>query len=255
MMNNPILEIKGPDKELSTIELSSLLTDSQTSLRIGRESDNDIVLPNPYRKVSKYHCVLERREGEWWVIDTDSANGTFVYRKDNPAPIDVAQQENYSLMLKNGDEILILGKLIEPDDYVFWHLMFWSNLDTLEDDKQTLLNYLKQRQGSSLEYSLSQERLFQVSRLGSKEIALRPNERKLIHYISQRNMENDGAPIVCGYEELIGAVWLERYGRTNTDINNLVWHIRQKIEVDSGEPSFLKTVKGRGYLLEIKVCP
>lgn len=166
----------------------------------------------------------------------------------------MAQQENYSLRLENGDEILILGKLIEPDDYVFWHLMFWNNLDTLEEDKQVLLNYLKLRQGKSLEYNLSQERLFHVSRLGSKEIALRPNERKLIHYMSCRNVDNDGAPIVCGYEELIGAVWSERYGHTTAEINHLVWHIRQKIEDDSGEPSFLKTVKGRGYLLEIKVC-
>jgi DNA-binding winged helix-turn-helix (wHTH) protein len=254
LMNNPILELKGPDGEFSTVELMPLLGNTQTRLRVGREGDNDILLPNPYRKVSKYHCVLDFRDGEWWVVDTDSANGTFVQRSGHRAPIDVAQEDNHALKLANGDEILILGKFLDPDDYVFWHLIFWKDLQKTPVLIDGVRQHLQQ-QGPALEYSLSQERLFQVSRLGSKEVTLRPNERKLIHYMCQRNVENEGLPIVCGYEELIEAVWSERYGHTNTEINHLVWGLRQKIEADSGEPVTLKTVKGRGYLLDIKVCP
>jgi DNA-binding winged helix-turn-helix (wHTH) protein len=36
-------------------------------------------------------------------------------------------------------------------------------------------------------------------------------------------------------------------------MHRLIWALRKKIERDSGEPQFLKTVPGQGYLLDIKV--
>ncbi len=47
---------------------------------IGRGPDNDWVLPDPERHLSKRHCVLAYRAGEWQVADL-SANGTFVNRE------------------------------------------------------------------------------------------------------------------------------------------------------------------------------
>jgi DNA-binding response OmpR family regulator len=58
---------------------------------------------------------------------------------------------------------------------------------------------------------------------------------------------------VCGYEELIGAIWEEAFGHVPNEVNRLVWSVREKIERDSGEPQFLKTVRGQGYLLNIKI--
>ncbi|QDY70919.1 type VI secretion system-associated FHA domain protein TagH [Qingshengfaniella alkalisoli] len=48
-----------------------------TSLTIGRGDDNDLVLPDPDRMISKNHCVVEDHNGNIVVIDL-STNGTFL---------------------------------------------------------------------------------------------------------------------------------------------------------------------------------
>ncbi|MGD9614993.1 MAG: type VI secretion system-associated FHA domain protein TagH [Alphaproteobacteria bacterium] len=50
---------------------------------IGRASDNDWVLPDPERALSKRHCVLAFRAGGWQVSDL-STNGTFLNREADP---------------------------------------------------------------------------------------------------------------------------------------------------------------------------
>jgi type VI secretion system protein ImpI/type VI secretion system protein len=50
---------------------------------IGRASDNDWVLPDPERTLSKRHCVLAFRAGGWQVADF-STNGTFLNRESDP---------------------------------------------------------------------------------------------------------------------------------------------------------------------------
>jgi len=47
------------------------------SLTIGRGPDNDLVLPDPDRMVSKTHCVIEDHGGRLFAIDL-STNGTFL---------------------------------------------------------------------------------------------------------------------------------------------------------------------------------
>ena len=47
------------------------------SLTIGRGSENDMVLPDPDRTLSKRHCMIENHNGKVVVIDI-STNGTFL---------------------------------------------------------------------------------------------------------------------------------------------------------------------------------
>jgi type VI secretion system protein ImpI/type VI secretion system protein len=47
------------------------------NLTIGRGPDNDLVLPDPDRQISKTHCVIENHSGNVVVVDL-SANGTFL---------------------------------------------------------------------------------------------------------------------------------------------------------------------------------
>ncbi|MCX5814523.1 MAG: LuxR C-terminal-related transcriptional regulator [Proteobacteria bacterium] len=47
----------------------------QGTLRIGRHTDNDVILRS--NRASRYHCRLEWREGKLFLIDT-SKNGTFI---------------------------------------------------------------------------------------------------------------------------------------------------------------------------------
>ena len=50
---------------------------------IGRGAENDWVLPDPDRYLSKRHCVLAFRSGGWQVADL-STNGTFLNRDSDP---------------------------------------------------------------------------------------------------------------------------------------------------------------------------
>lgn len=52
-------------------------------LSIGRGTENDWVLPDPDRVLSKRHCVIAFRQGGWQVADV-SSNGTFVNRERDP---------------------------------------------------------------------------------------------------------------------------------------------------------------------------
>lgn len=78
-----------------------------SSLTIGRGLDNDIVLPDPDRQVSKTHCVIEDHGGAIFAIDL-STNGTFLnYSKvpmgRNPTAVndgDVLSLGPYELVLE-----------------------------------------------------------------------------------------------------------------------------------------------------------
>jgi type VI secretion system protein ImpI/type VI secretion system protein len=50
---------------------------------IGRGAENDWVLPDPERVLSKRHCTLAYRSGGWQVADR-STNGTFLNRENEP---------------------------------------------------------------------------------------------------------------------------------------------------------------------------
>jgi type VI secretion system protein ImpI/type VI secretion system protein len=50
---------------------------------IGRGPDNDWVLPDPAKHLSKRHCVIAFRQGCWQVAGT-STNGTFINRDETP---------------------------------------------------------------------------------------------------------------------------------------------------------------------------
>ena len=232
-----LLEVQEPDGNQYTIRLE------QDGITVGRSNGNDIVLPNPEKTISRQHCVLEYDANAWWVVDKSSANGTFVQQDKSDTRIDVRQHGR--LQLEDGDVILILGKLLEEDEAVFWRLTFRDSGKTNKVSGYQPAAYL--------EYSLSQQKLFLVNHRKREEILLSRKERNLIHYMAGRNETNNDQPMVCEYEELIKAIWGDPFGHTNNDITRLVWVIRRKVESDSGEPKFLKTEQGRGYSLKIKL--
>jgi predicted component of type VI protein secretion system len=51
--------------------------------RIGRGLDNDWIMPDPDKLLSKKHCVVAFRNGGWAIADT-STNGTFINRDSDP---------------------------------------------------------------------------------------------------------------------------------------------------------------------------
>jgi DNA-binding response OmpR family regulator len=70
--------------------------------------------------------------------------------------------------------------------------------------------------------------------------------------MDQRNRANGNVPVMCGYEELMVAIWGDAAGHTETEVNHVIWELRQKIEPQPNQPQFLQTVKGLGYRLETR---
>ena len=64
-------------------------------LRLGREADNDLTLPD--KKASRYHALLQRLGAVYQIIDLKSSSGTYVNGKRIAQPTP----------LKNGDIVLI----------------------------------------------------------------------------------------------------------------------------------------------------
>ena len=64
-------------------------------MRLGREADNDLVLPD--KKASRHHAILQKMGLVYQIIDLNSGNGTYVNEKRITDPT----------LLKNGDIVLI----------------------------------------------------------------------------------------------------------------------------------------------------
>lgn len=242
---HPLLDVKKPNGDKYTISFEKFITlNKSTCIDIGRQDTNHIILPDPQKKISRHHCSIQNQKGRWWIIDKGSSNGTFISRKTSQSEIDVRSED--MIPLKNGDDILILGEMTSSEQPIFWRLKFIDPGET---------NQVKSFQNViGLEYSISQEKLFRNTSRSREEIYLRDQELTMVEYMSRKNLENQNKSVICGYEEIIKAVWTEDdFGVDKKDVNHLVWRIRDKIEYDSGESQFLKTVRGKGYRLEIKV--
>jgi pSer/pThr/pTyr-binding forkhead associated (FHA) protein len=50
----------------------------ESDLRIGRDEENDLVLEDPERGVSRFHAEFRRGSPHWSIIDLGSRNGTLV---------------------------------------------------------------------------------------------------------------------------------------------------------------------------------
>src|SRR5919106_2819073 len=87
------------------------LRDGQLS--IGRGAESDWVLPDPERQLSKHHCVVEQRDGAWFLTDT-SANGVFVAGSPDPLGGSGSVRLQDGLRLRLGDYVLAVSLL--PDD-------------------------------------------------------------------------------------------------------------------------------------------
>lgn len=94
--------VRGDQALLQPDDLFAL----QEHTTLGRAPDNHIVLSDTY--VSSYHARLDRRDGEWWLTDLGSRNGTRLNDVPitKPAPLadgDVIGVGQVELALEVGD--------------------------------------------------------------------------------------------------------------------------------------------------------
>ena len=84
---------RNDGKPLTSVESQTL---DRRAMTIGRGPDNDWVLDDPERHMSKRHCTVEYRDGQYVLIDT-STNGVFL----NHAPERL--ERNRAVVLADGD--------------------------------------------------------------------------------------------------------------------------------------------------------
>src|SRR3954454_23341169 len=95
-----------------TAERKRRLTSGRLS--IGRMPDNDWVLPDPERLLSKHHCLIVHRNGAWILTDT-STNG--VYLDSSPVAVGPGGTATLrdGMRLRLGDYVLRLAVASEPE--------------------------------------------------------------------------------------------------------------------------------------------
>lgn len=232
----PILYIQGPEGEQFSLSLDG------DKVTIGRFRElNDVALePDPQHLITrKGHCLIERIGSCWWLVDNGSVNRTFLKRDEK---LEVVAGR---VPLNDGDVVCILGRLYDDGSATYWELLFRDPLKTQRAETNPTVPHL--------EYDWIQARLFRISEGERAEIhALRPQEHKLIRYMDQRNRANEQVPVMCTYDELIAAIWGDEVNHSEAEINHLVWELRQKVELNPKEPSFLQAVRGLGYRLTMR---
>ncbi len=82
---NALSEGKSDKLILKVVKSNFFMPQTQWELEpgeyiIGRYPTNDIVIPDPY--VSRRHARIFYRDGEWYIEDLDSTNGTIVGNED-----------------------------------------------------------------------------------------------------------------------------------------------------------------------------
>lgn len=235
------LDIHSPEGQLVTQQIES------EYLTIGRSDDNGLVLEDAEKNVSRHHCTLEYQTNYWWVSDTKpSANGTFLQRYRDPAvKLDVRLHEK--LRLEDKDEILIPAKLLDRGSPIYWKLTF-------RDSDSGKTNRIPYFQPTELQYSRTRKQLWRLNGGVLQEIHLRHQALRLIDYMAPVENSDNNIPKAFNTSDLIKNIFDDDI-RSNNDLSHLIWEIRRKIELDSGEPEFLKTEKGQGYSLKVTLLP
>jgi pSer/pThr/pTyr-binding forkhead associated (FHA) protein len=240
----PRLFISAPGESEQSIELS------KTCYSVGRVSGNDIFLPDKEELISRQHCYFERDIGGWMLVDKHSTNGTIIQRGDDKRQ--VQQFPDGKVLLNSGDVILIHG----------WELKFQDFSQTVPaSGRKTLSQQLPVPSSNAVEtesfvYVLHRSTLFYVEQSGRQEINLLPQLEQMLEFMARKNLNNEGRPTLCTYEELIYHIWGDdEYAGTTNDINGLAWKIRkafQKKGLSSEETlKLLETKKKKGYILHI----
>lgn len=80
---------------------------------------------------------------------------------------------------------------------------------------------------------------------GNSEISLTNLEYQLVDMLFRSN----GKAVT--YEEIHDEVWGEKQKFSRARIANLMFHLRQKMEIDPLYPKYVRTVRSKGYMLDL----
>jgi len=194
-------------------------------LTIGRGPDCDIILSD--RVVSRRHACIERRDGDYFIRDDHSKNGTFV----NGEPVFDTPHR-----LIDGDEIQIALR---------FRLTFVDAGATAPLSLETPLTAPALRPAPSGLHLDDTRRTVTVAGR-----ALDPSLSVAQYRLLRRLIQAQGA--VVSREEIVKAVWPESHGEGVSEqaIDALVRRLRERLAELDPDHQYIVTVRGHGFRLE-----
>lgn len=163
-------------------------------------------------------------------------------------------RENYDfpvimLNAKSEDIDKITGLNIGADDYITKPFNPMELLARVNSCLRRYSKYLKLKEGNSDQKGIFREGGLELNtitkdvKVDDEEVKLTPLEFKILELL----IKNPGR--VFSADEIYEKIWNEEAVATNTIMVH-IRNIRQKIEIDSANPRYLKVVWGVGYKIE-----
>jgi DNA-binding response OmpR family regulator len=146
------------------------------------------------------------------------------------------------LTAKDQESDVILGLNLGADDYVTKPFSIKELLARAEAFLR------RRRKGEPEVYEFGDCRLDTISETlmrNGKEVKLTPGEFKMLHMFLRRA----GCALTC--DEIRNTVWGYSHFITLQDIDRIINILRNKIEPDPNDPTFIRTIEVIGYKFEI----
>ncbi len=193
-------------------------------LTIGRSPDCDIILPD--RVVSRRHACIERRGDEYFILDDDSKNGTFV----NGKPVTEPRR------LIDGDEIQVALR---------FRLTFVDAGATAPlSMEEPAVTPVPEPALSGLHLDATRRTVTVSGKVLDPPLSLA--QYRLLHALVQAR----GA--VVTREEIVRVVWPEAHGEGVSEqaIDALVRRLRERLAEVDPDHQYIVTVRGHGFRFE-----
>jgi pSer/pThr/pTyr-binding forkhead associated (FHA) protein len=208
----PLLVVRRQNASLTQLEWN------KQALSIGRDNANDIIIDHPL--ASRRHARLEFDENGYAVRDLDSTNGTFV----NGERIEGVR------FLHNQDRIWVADTEIVFND---------PEATQKGPLPMEVLKHVRVAQEALRVESRAKE-VYVLGKLLDPPLTVK--EFQLLELLYSHKGQ------VISKDEIAKSVWDYEVYDYNA-IDALVYRLRQRIEVDPGNPRYLVTVRGFGYKL------
>lgn len=135
----------------------------------------------------------------------------------------------------------IVNSQIDPEEY---QLMLKNSLR--HGALQNTSHYLPEKNDGPKDFKLVPSNLSVIID-GNREVGLTKLEFKTIEFLYRKKSE------AIPYQAIYRQVWNNKEESENLKfrVANLIFHLRRKIEMDPLKPEYIKTVRSRGYVLNV----
>ncbi len=118
------MKIKLKISKKSDPSFSSVLDFNRFPVGLGRDEKNDVILPDPFKVVSRRHAKIVDTEGILQLVDLESANFTYL---------------NESPLIPNEENALKTGDIIRVGEYELEAELVKEQVISGEDDQKTMV--------------------------------------------------------------------------------------------------------------------